>query len=135
MSQVQNTAYRVPQGSILDPILFNIYANGITENITDCTLVHDDTQFLHASLINNLDLLLIKTEATLLNINQYFLKNSLMMNPAKTQCIFLGNRQILSHIPTDTVLHFDGEVISPSTHVKSVGVYMDRYMLFDVPVN
>ncbi len=49
-----------------------------------------------------------------------------MLNPAKTQCIFFGNRQILSY---PTVIHFDGDTI---TQVKHLCVYMDRHMLFDV---
>lgn len=58
-----------------------------------------------------------------------------MLNPTKTQCIFIGNRQFVSHIPTDTVFHIDGDNIHPSNYVKHLGVYMDHYMVVDVHVN
>ena len=95
----------------------------------------DDTQFLHADTINNLENLVSKTEETLCNMKQYFLLNGLMLNSKKTQCIFIGNRQFLSRIPPDTFLNCDGEHISPKAHVKNLGVYVDRYMLFDVHIS
>ena len=58
-----------------------------------------------------------------------------MVNPSKTQCIFIGSRQLLSHIPEDIVVQFDGTSIRPSTHVNNLGLYMDRYMQFDTNIN
>ena len=87
-----------------------------------CSLVQyaDDTQFLHADSINNLENLVSKTEETLCNMKQYFLQNGLMLNSKKTQCIFIGNRQLLSRIPPDIFINCDGEHISPNTHVKKI---------------
>ena len=58
-----------------------------------------------------------------------------MFNSSKTQCIFIGNRQLLSHIPPNTTVNFNGNVIYPSKHVKNLGVYFDCYLLFDVHIN
>ncbi len=75
----------MPQGSIIGPILFNINVNDVADHITDCLLVQyaDDTQFLHTSTVDNLNLLIRNTESTLLKLKRYFLTNGLLLNPAK----------------------------------------------------
>lgn len=95
----------------------------------------DDTQFLHTSTLNNIDELIRITEDTLMKCRQYFLNNGLMLNSAKTQCIFIGSRQILSRIPPNTTININGDTIHPSTCVKNLRVYMDRYLVFDVHIS
>ncbi len=58
-----------------------------------------------------------------------------MVNPTKTQRIFIGNRQLLSHIPENVKIQFDDTSICPSTHVNNLGLHMNRYMMFDKHVN
>ena len=63
------------------------------------------------------------------------LSNGLMMNANKTQCIFIGSRQLLSKIPSNITLHFSNTNITPDIHVKNLGLYMDRYLTFDKYIN
>lgn len=137
VSNKLNIAYGVPQGSILGPVLFSIYVNDLHESIDECSLTQyaDDTQFLHADTVNNLEALICRTEETLRKVKLYFLKNGLMLNSKKTQCIFIGNRQLLSQIPPNTTIDCDGNIIYPSSHVKNLGVFIDKYMLFDVHID
>ncbi len=58
-----------------------------------------------------------------------------MLNSNKTQCIFIGTRQLLSYIPFDIVIKIDRDTIIPSSHVKNLGLYIDRFMLFDKHIN
>ncbi len=127
----------VPRRSILGLILFNIYVSDMKDYISDCTLIQyvDDTQLLHQGHLEKLDEIIYQTEDILEKIETYFLKNGLMVNAAKTQCIFIGSRHLCSRIPEDVVVKFDGTNISPSTHVKNLGLYMDRYMSFETHVN
>ena len=53
------------------------------------------------------------------------------VNEQKTQCIFIGSRQLLSQIPGDIRINFEGTAIAPSQKVKNLGVYIDQYLLFD----
>ncbi len=107
------------------------------EHISDCILVQyaDDTQILHQGHLGKLNEIINQTEVTLKKIKTYFSKNGLMINETKTQCIFIGSRQLCSRIPEDVVITFNGTNISPSTHVKNLGLYMDRYMSFETHVN
>ncbi len=68
-------------------------------------------------------------------IKLYFITNGLLLNSKKTQCIFIGNRQLLSRLPPETFIDCDSVQIHPSTHVKNLGVYFDKYMIFDVHID
>lgn len=129
--------FGVPQGSILGPLLFNIYVNDMKEYISNCTLVQyaDDTQLLHQGYLDDLNEIIKQTEDTLRKLKSYFYKNGLMINATKTQFIFIGSRQLCSRIPEQVTLNFDGTTISPSTHVKNLGLSMDRYMSFETHAN
>ena len=54
------------------------------------------------------------------------------MPPQK--CISIGTRRLLSLIPPDTHLMVDGNVITPSTSVKDLGIYFDNHLLFDTHI-
>ncbi len=84
--------------------------------LNDCVLVQyaDDTQFRHTGTVNNLENLIVKTEETLTKANHYFLRNDLMINPNKTLCILIANRQLPSRIPDNTTIKFAGNTITPS---------------------
>ncbi len=106
----------------MGPILFSIFVNDLVDNMDYCTLVRysDDTQFLHSGTVDELP------EITLKNIKKYFFSNVLMLNSKKIQCIFIGNKQLLSNVPPNTIIEIDGEAISPSNHVKNLGMYYRR---------
>ncbi len=88
--------YGVPQGSIVGPILFTLNVNDMHEHFDGCTLIQfaDDTQFLHSGPRKDLNLLVQRVETTLSGAMVYFNKNGLMLNTQKTQCIFIGSKQL-----------------------------------------
>ncbi len=58
-----------------------------------------------------------------------------MLNASKTQCIFIGNRQLLSKLPVNTTISIDNEIVIPSSHLKILGFYMDKNMIFEKHVS
>ncbi len=128
--------YGVPQGSILGTVLFSICVNDLSKIIKDYTLIHyaDDTQLLYADTVNNLGNLISRTEETLKNVKQFLARNGLLLNSKKTQCIFIGKRQLLSHIRPNSFINCDGDHIQPLTHVKNLGIYIDKHILFHVHI-
>ncbi len=111
-------------------MLFNIFVNDLAEFIGDGTLVRytDDTQFLHSGPLDDLKLIISKTEETLQRSRTYFLRQGLMMNANKTQCIFIGTRQLLAKIPTNVKIEIQDDIIEPVTKVKNLGIFFDRYI-------
>ncbi len=109
-SKKENVRYGIPQGSILDPILFSIYINDLNEKVEKALILYvDDIQFLEADTVENLDVLISNIENALRNIELYFLTNGLSLNNKKTQCIFIGNRQMLTLVPPDIFINCNGE--------------------------
>ena len=137
LSTPRKVSFGVPQGSILGPILFSIYVNDLAESITECLVIQyaDDTQVLITGDSNNPSELIKKAESILINIKIYFQKNGLLLNENKTQCILIGSRQYVTRIQDDLKINFNGNVIIPSKTVKNLGVYFDRYMLFDTHID
>ncbi len=57
-----------------------------------------------------------------------------MMNPNKTQCLFVSTRPFIRRIPSDTTINFDNAHIALSNHIKNLDMYMNCHMTFDVHI-
>ncbi len=111
---------------------FSYNVHDLSNCIEDCVVIQyaDDTQLVHTGTVNNIQDLL-RCETSLLKVKEYFHVNGLMLNTAKTQCIFIGTRGHTTQIPNNTVIKVDDANIAPSTSVKNLGVFFDNYMQFD----
>ncbi len=96
--------------------------------IHDCEVVQyaDDIQFVH---IGTIDELTTRTETTLSLAKTYFNRKGLKINPNKTQCLFVGTRPFIRRIPSDTTINFDNAHITPSNHIKNLGIYMECHIV------
>lgn len=131
MSEEIIIKFGVPQGSVLGPVLFNLYIRSIYGSVQKLGfMIHgyaDDHQILKSFKTGS--------QSTVLNqelsncfmaikrwMNQYYLK----MNDAKTQIIVFGPSNILQNITIggiNNIAHGTSVRFVPT--VKNLGIYMD----------
>ena len=112
----------VPQGSILGPLLFNLFINDLfLLNISSeiCNFADDNTLSAEGDLLSEV---VSKLKTDLSNVLHWFKINSLAPNSEKFQLMFLGN--------PGTTLDVNGFKLKPSQYVKLLGVEIDNELKF-----
>lgn len=81
------------------------------------------TQIILSNSVENLPQLIKTTEETLKRIKGYFIRNGLLLNMNKTQCMLFGRRNLLSKIPNNTAIHAGDTRIHPCHSLKNLNVF------------
>ena len=92
----------VPQGSVLGPVLFNLYTTPLSLLISDSYICHllyaDDTQFFISFVPKNLSSAINNLQSTITIISSWMSSNYLTLNPCKTEFLLIGLPQQTSKI-------------------------------------
>ena len=117
----------VPQGSVLGPLLFNIYVNDIPSVVESQTLMFVDDTKIFRKIQSKSDFLQFQQDIN--NLFTWSVKWQLKFNISKYFILHLGP----DHSYGDYYL--DGVQILPNTTVKDLGVTMDCYLKFHEHTN
>ena len=122
-----------PQGSCLGPLLFNLYCNDLYLNVEHCNLIMfaDDTT-LYASHRNTTYLNHI-LQHDLLNLENWFAGNKLLLNVSKTYGMKFWDNPISKTI--EFSLNLDGKPIPLVTNTKFLGVTIDNNLTWTKHIN
>lgn len=132
-SDPEHLHFGVPQGSILGPILFLIYASGLSDIISshnvDFHLYADDSQIYLP--INSIPDAKEKVAALLSDIKIWMLRRKLKLNEGKTEVILISgsNRNKISE--EFGQFRFGDAYVPLSLQVRNIGVVFDPVLRFD----
>ena len=118
----------VPQGSILGPILFNIFINDLLLSINNSELHNfaDDNTITCTS--ESLEDLVRSLEIESNKATEWFKSNNMIVNPEKFQAIII-DRKGQSNNPTKLII--DGKEINSENCVTLLGLEIDSKLSFD----
>jgi exonuclease III len=130
--------YGVPQGSVLGPILFNLYTNqleNIVQHLGFQTHAYADDRILYKSCPPESKSELISDVSSCINqISIWMSMNKLKLNPTKTEFLWLASPRRQHLINNDPIRIQNAEIV-PSKHVKFLGIHIDSALSMDTHIS
>ena len=132
----------IPQGSVLDPILFTIYTAPIGDicrnDHVEFHLYADDSQIylsFKPSISNSKFYCIARIEKCINEINIWMTQNLLKLNSDKKEFILLGTRHQLSKVDNIISIQIGNDTVKPANHVRNLGFVMDSLLKNSPHVN
>ena len=125
----QESVKGVPQGSVLGPLLFNIFLNNLFFLVkeTEIRKYADDTTIYVCG--QELEHIVSRLENDAQSMSQWFFDNSMKLNPDKCLLLIFGGRN------TDLSVRIGETMVTESVEEKLLGVTLDRNLNFKDHVN
>ena len=124
-SEATKMPVRIPQGSILGPLLFLIYVNDLPDChlASDIILYADDTVIYYSTKnVSDLD---HHINADLRTVSEWFSRNLLTLNISKCNFVIFGSPKKLNHIQ-DILVEVEGTCIERTQSFKCLGMTFNQ---------
>lgn len=119
----------VPQGSVLGPLIFNIFINDVVNDIRSSVLLYADDMKLYRRITSIQDCLVLQSDLD--KVHSWCSKNLLQLNYKK--CYLLSFTLLRVLIVFDYTLN--NNIILRQSQVKDLGVIFDKNLSFTNHVN
>jgi len=134
LSDYLDVLFGVPQGSVLGPVLFNLYTRGLytlIKNAGFSTSGYADDSNARQTFSLSFQYNVILTQVPLLldQITNWMNEHFLKINPDKTEIIlFTPNSKVKT---INGAMLSNGNCVRFSSSVKNLGFYLESYMTLD----
>ena len=130
----------VPQGSILGPVLFNIYVHDLSENTNgSCMQYADDTSIYESFKPKEMNQYVERINEDLNKIVEWSSSSNLIFNTGKTKTVLFASRQLAkAHNLSDPSLYeikSMGKKIERTNNYKILGMIFNQDLSWNLHIN
>jgi ribonuclease HI len=128
----RNVYKGLPQGSVLSPILFNIYTFDIGETIPpECSIIQYADDFVVYCAEKVISKAAAKLNETMNCINEWIIKNGFSLSPSKSQIVVFTNK----HRVPPTSISIDREEIPVKESIRFLGIVLQRKLSWNMNID
>lgn len=139
VSDSLNVNYGVPQGSVLGPVLFNIYIRSLFDIIAQSGFstsgyADDNNAYRSFAMHFQYDIISTQLPKLMTKIKQWMHRHFLKINPDKTEIIcFRPDKP--NFLPLINGTFLEGDCIRFADFVKNLGFILDKFLTMEPQVN